>query len=45
MLTVACKPVCYQVLAAEEGSWSPTHKLVLNYMGIYQQIPTAFLLA
>ena len=38
MLTVACKPVRYQVFAAEEGRWSPTNDLVLNYKGIYRQL-------
>ena len=37
MLTVACKPVRYQVFAAEEGRWSPTNDLVLNYKGINRQ--------
>jgi hypothetical protein len=38
MLTVACKPVRYQVLAAEADCWSPTHDLILNYNGISQQL-------
>jgi len=43
MLTVACKPVRYQVFAAEEGRWSPTNDLVLNYKGIYHQEPSSML--
>jgi hypothetical protein len=38
LLTVACKPFRYQVLAAEAGRWSPIHDLIVNYKEISQQL-------
>jgi hypothetical protein len=40
MLSVADKPIRYQVLAAETGRWSPRHDLIVNYMGFIARYPT-----
>jgi hypothetical protein len=37
MLSVADKPIRYQLLAAETGRWSRRHDLIVNYMGISRQ--------